>query len=77
MDGCPTCAEPTRNARVVCTGCGEVLPLQIAVVSEGSHGGGFALAKEVSLGENADPQDGPAVPDGQRGTVSEDKETSL
>jgi hypothetical protein len=33
-----------REALVVCRYCGEVLPLRVVVVSEGSHGdGGFAV----------------------------------
>ena len=42
--------EDVREA-VVCGHCGEVLPLRVIVVSEGSRGGGFALV------ENADTRD--------------------
>ncbi|MEA3340318.1 MAG: hypothetical protein U9R15_10160 [Chloroflexota bacterium] len=52
MDECPVCKETLRDALVVCAHCGEVLPLRVVVVSEGSHGGGFALVKRVD-GEDA------------------------
>ena len=79
MDGSrrATCAEPTQNAQVVCAGCGELLPQQVVVISEGSPGGGFALVKEVKVGENADSQEAPAVPAGKRATMSVDKEANL
>ena len=47
MDKCPTCDETLHDAIVVCAHCGQTLPLQVVVVSEGSHGGGFALAKNM------------------------------
>ena len=72
MDRCPTCTEPLHNAQVVCAGCGEVLPLQIVVVSEGSQGGGFALVKEVREKQNVDVQDERIAR-----TTSEEKEASL
>ena len=53
MDRCPECGETLQDALVVCGHCGEVLPLRVVVVSEGSHGGGFALVVE-----NTDRQDG-------------------
>ena len=52
MDRCPECGETLQDALVVCGHCGEVLPLRVVVVSEGSHGGGFALVVE-----NTDQQD--------------------
>ena len=50
MEHCPICGESLQDALVVCGHCGEVLPLRVLMVSEGSHGGGFALV------ENADEQ---------------------
>ena len=46
MDQCPVCAETLRSAVVICSRCGSKLPVQIVVVSEGSHGGGFAIVTE-------------------------------
>ena len=46
MDQCPACGQSLQDARVVCGHCGEALPLRVIVVSEGSHGGGFALVVE-------------------------------
>jgi len=43
--------EDVREA-VVCGHCGEVLPLRVIVVSEGSRGGGFALVENTD-GEEA------------------------
>jgi hypothetical protein len=43
---CPACGDPASEARILCTGCGAELPLRVIVVSEGSWGGGFALAEE-------------------------------
>ena len=51
MCECANCKETLRDALVVCGHCGEVLPLRVIVVSEGSRGGGFALV------ENADTRD--------------------
>ncbi len=51
MDECPICKGALRDALVICGHCGEVLPLRVVVVSEGSRGGGFALV------ENTDKQD--------------------
>ncbi len=79
MNHCPTCTESIHTARIVCAGCGEALPLRLVVVSEGSQGGGFALAREVSVGENADhdPQ-GKADGDWQREQIEQrGKEKSL
>ena len=42
---CPVCDGPLRHARVICGVCGEELPYQVVLVSEGSRGGGFALVK--------------------------------
>ena len=53
MDHCPECGETLQDALVVCAHCGDLLPLRVVVVSEGSHGGGFALVVE-----NADERDG-------------------
>ncbi len=52
MDRCPECGKTLQDALVVCGHCGEVLPLRVVVVSEGSHGGGFAL-----VADNTDAQD--------------------
>ncbi|MFQ6102112.1 MAG: hypothetical protein ACE5OS_12885 [Anaerolineae bacterium] len=46
MDHCPVCTGTLRDAVVVCFYCGEELPLRVVVVSEGSHGGGFAIVTE-------------------------------
>jgi len=46
MGRCPICKESLQDALVVCAHCGELLPLRVVVVSEGSHGGGFALVVE-------------------------------
>ncbi len=46
MGRCPICGEMLQDAIVVCRNCGEELPLHIIVVSEGSWGGGFAIAVE-------------------------------
>lgn len=43
MENCPICGASLRQAVVVCGGCGEDLPLQVVVVSEGSRGGGVVL----------------------------------
>jgi hypothetical protein len=43
---CPVCGDPASEARILCTGCGQELPLRVIVVSEGSQGGGFALVVE-------------------------------
>jgi len=40
MGRCPICKESLQDALVVCAHCGELLPLRVVVVSEGSHGGG-------------------------------------
>ena len=52
MDQCPICGGSLEDALVVCGQCGEILPLRVVVVSEGSHGGGFAV-----VAENTDRQD--------------------
>ena len=52
MNKCPICAQPLRDAHVVCAGCGEVLPLRVIIVSEASHGDGFALV-EVEPNDSA------------------------
>ena len=54
MEKCPICKETLRDALVVCAHCGEVLPLRVVVVSEGSHGGGFALVENMD-GEDERP----------------------
>ncbi len=46
MDRCPICGETLRSALVVCGRCGELLPLRVVVVSEGSHGDRFAVVAE-------------------------------
>ncbi len=46
MDRCPECGETMQDALVICGHCGQILPLRVVVVSEGSHGGGFALVEE-------------------------------
>ncbi len=51
MDRCPECGNTLQDALVVCGHCGEILPLRVIVVSEGSQGEGFALVK------NTDRQD--------------------
>ncbi|GEM_PF-4922559 len=53
MNECPTCGGDVREAVVVCGVCGEVLPLRVVAVSEGSHGGGFAVVED-----DADREDG-------------------
>ena len=65
MDSCPVCGAELGDALVICGRCGEVLPLRVIVVSEGSHGGGFALVENTdgqderipALEENTDGQD--------------------
>jgi len=42
---CAACGAAVRDAAVICRGCGRELPLKVVVVSEGSHGGGFALVE--------------------------------
>mgnify|MGYP006296025117 CR=1 FL=1 len=42
---CPVCDDSLHDARVVCAGCGEELPLRVVLISEGSQGGGFALVE--------------------------------
>jgi hypothetical protein len=49
MQQCPICTTPLDDARVVCAACGEDLPLRVIVISEGSQGGGFALAQTNEL----------------------------
>ena len=46
MDRCPECGETLQDTLVVCGHCGQILPLRVVVVSEGSHGGGFAVVAE-------------------------------
>ena len=46
MDRCPECGNTLQDALVVCGHCGEILPLRVIVVSEGSQGEGFALVTE-------------------------------
>ncbi len=46
MDQCPICGGSLEHVLVVCGQCGEMLPLRVVVVSEGSHGGGFAVVAE-------------------------------
>jgi hypothetical protein len=58
MDQCPFCGETLQDVRVACGHCGEALPLQVIVVSEGSHGGGFALAVEDQRGRGAEVKGG-------------------
>ncbi len=53
MDRCPACSESLRNALVVCGQCGERLPVRVVVVSEGSHGGGFAVVVAERAGREA------------------------
>jgi hypothetical protein len=48
MEQCPICGEELTRALMVCRYCGEELPLSVIIVSEGSHGGGFALAAEAN-----------------------------
>ncbi len=55
MDECPVCDTPISEALVICGNCGEVLPLRVVVVSEGSHGGGFAVVEE-SVGRGDEPR---------------------
>jgi hypothetical protein len=43
MEQCPVCGERTENARVVCGGCGQELPLRVVVIGECSWGPGFAV----------------------------------
>jgi hypothetical protein len=45
LERCPVCDTSLHDARVVCAGCGEELPLRVVLVSEGSQGGGFALVE--------------------------------
>lgn len=46
VERCPECGASTAEAVVVCTCCGERLPLRIVLISESSRSGGFALAEE-------------------------------
>jgi len=46
MEQCPFCQQTVRDALVVCCRCGATLSLRVIVVSEGSHGPGFALVVE-------------------------------
>jgi hypothetical protein len=55
MDRCPICSTEIQHAVVICRACGEELPLEVVVVSEGSHGGHFAVVDEHTTG----PQPGP------------------
>lgn len=48
MDSCPVCGASLQDALVICGHCGEVLPLRVIVVSEGSHGGGFAVVENTA-----------------------------
>jgi CRISPR-associated protein Csm1 len=45
MGRCPICGGNLRGAVIVCGRCRTELPLRVIVVSEGSHGGGFAIVK--------------------------------
>jgi hypothetical protein len=55
MERCPICDEALREALVVCRYCGEVLPLRVVVVSEGSRGdGGFTLAVEAQTNDTSE-----------------------
>ncbi len=56
-EGCPGCGQSVRDALVVCGHCGQVLPLRVVVVSEGSHGGGWALVA-VATEEPHDDEEG-------------------
>ena len=44
MQQCPGCGEGLHKALVICGACGGLLPLRVVVVSEGSRGGGYAVA---------------------------------
>jgi hypothetical protein len=46
VENCPFCGGSLREATVICHGCRQELPLRVVVVSEGSHGGGFAVVVE-------------------------------
>jgi uncharacterized Zn finger protein (UPF0148 family) len=76
---CPACGSPLGQARIVCAGCGEDLPLRVIVVSEGSRGGGFALVvqeedqrggqitSEVEGARERQQEPGPGGTDEERG----------
>ena len=57
MDRCPICHDPLRDAIVVCGVCGEELPLRVVVISEGSRGGGIAVALPLSRDDRNQPQE--------------------
>jgi hypothetical protein len=57
MYRCPICHDPLRNAIVVCGVCGEELPLRVVVISEGSHGGGIAVALPLQRDDRNQPQE--------------------
>lgn len=57
MEHCPICRQELRDAIVVCRYCGEELPLQVLVVSEGSRGGGFAIVTGKDGLENTGKQE--------------------
>ena len=50
LERCPVCDASLHDARVVCAGCGEELPLRVLLISEGSQGGGFALVEPEHKG---------------------------
>jgi hypothetical protein len=57
VEHCPECGQPAVEALVVCAHCGEVLPLRVVLVSEGSHGGGFALVTGTPLPDEDEEAD--------------------
>jgi hypothetical protein len=47
VDRCPICQLPIEQAIVLCSQCGEELPLRVVVISEGSDGASlFAVVRE-------------------------------
>ena len=48
MDRCPICTASIDHAIVICSTCGEELPLRVVIVSEGSRGGHFGVVREAA-----------------------------
>ena len=53
MQHCPGCGDGLHRALVICDECGEVLPLRVVIVSEGSRGGGYAVVVDEQAQQGA------------------------
>ena len=60
VDQCPICELPIERAIVLCSQCGEELPMRVVVVSEGSQGESYFAVVKSTQARTARP---PVVPE--------------